>query len=121
MALLRIALAGEWVRPGGTVRARVAWHLDRPAEELVARLLWYTEGRGARDVGVVAEKPLDGSRLDGEAEVELPVPEGPYSFEGRLITLRWVVEIAVEPGGASEQAPLVVAPTPAPVQLHTGA
>ncbi len=41
-------------------------------------------------------------RLDAEAEVTFAVPEGPYSFDGRLITLRWVVEVAVEPGGAAE-------------------
>jgi hypothetical protein len=117
MSSLQVQLDREWVRPGGTVRARLHWELDDRPDKLVVRLLWYTEGRGTRDVGVIAEEELAFSGLTGDTEVELAVPEGPYSFSGRLITLRWVVELAVEPEGEAEQAPLVVGPTPVPVQL----
>ncbi len=120
MAELRIELESEWVEPGGTVRGRVSWHLDRPARRLEARLLWYTEGRGARDIGVVARKELPHHLTDGEQEVFFTAPEGPYSFEGHLITLHWVVELEAEPGGAVEQAPVVIAPTPVPVALYSG-
>ncbi len=117
MSTLQVQLDREWVRPGGTVRAQLHWELDDRPDKLIVRLLWYTEGRGTRDVGVVAEQELTSSELTGDREVDLAVPEGPYSFSGSLITLRWVVELAVEPNGDAEKAPLVVGPTPVPVQL----
>jgi hypothetical protein len=119
MVLLRVKPEKEWVRPGEPVRVRVAWHLDGPEDWLRVGLVWYTEGRGTRDVGVGDSRELDGRAVDGEEEVTLTAPEGPYSFHGRLITLHWVAELATA-GGAAEQAPLVVAPTPVPVELYTG-
>lgn len=117
MNTLQVQLDREWVRPGGTIRARLHWELEDRPDKLVVRLLWYTEGRGTRDVGVVAEQELTVAGPSGDSEVELAVPEGPYSFNGRLITLGWVVELAAEPGGEAEQAPLVVGPAPVPVEL----
>ncbi|HHQ47941.1 MAG TPA: hypothetical protein ENK19_03555 [Acidobacteria bacterium] len=63
--------------------------------------------------------PLDGTALDGEEEIHFTAPPGPYSFHGRLITLRWVVEV-VTAAGSAEQATLVLAPTPVPVELYAG-
>ncbi len=117
MNTLQVQLDREWVRPGGTIKAQLHWELQGRPDKLVVRLLWYTEGRGTRDVGVVAEQELTVSGPSGDREVELAVPAGPYSFTGRLITLRWVVELTVEPDGEAEQAPLVVGPEPVPVQL----
>jgi len=120
MAVLRVQLEKGWVRPGERFTCRVVWHLDAPARTLEARLLWYTEGRGARDVGVTQRVELPAHELDGDREVTFQAPVGPYSFQGRLITLRWAVELAVAPGNEAEQAPLVLAPTPVPVDLTMG-
>lgn len=119
MALLRVMPEKEWVRPGASLRVKVAWHLDGPEDWLRVRLLWYTEGRGTRDVGVGDARELDGRSMDGEEEVILKAPEGPYSFHGRLISLHWVVELATA-GGVAEQTPVVLAPTPVPVELYEG-
>ncbi len=116
MAVLRVKPEKSWVRPGETLRVRLAWHLDAGVDGLEARLLWFTEGRGARDVGVAATHSLDGGLLDGEEEVSFTAPPGPYSFHGRLITLQWAVELATSAGDA-ERAFLVLAPTPVPVEL----
>ncbi len=120
MDRLRIELDGgrNWALPGGEVAGRVVWALDEPAERLEIRLLWYTDGRGTRDVGVVERRVIQGAGIQGEEGFRLAVPQGPYSFEGRLITLRWVVEAEAQPKGAVAQETLVVAPTPVPVQLH---
>ncbi len=119
MGELRIELEGgrTWARPGSEVSGRVHWEIPEPLGELEIRLLWYTEGRGSRDVGVVERRVFETSAASGEVAFRLPVPEGPYSFQGRLVTLRWAVEAEALPGGPVAQESLVVAPTPVPVDL----
>jgi len=116
---LRIELDGgrSWAPPGGEVAGRIVWALDEPAERVEVRLLWYTEGRGSRDVGVMSRRVIQEAGAQGEDSFRFTVPAGPYSFEGRLITLRWAVEAQVEPSGPVAQEILVVAPTPVPVRL----
>ncbi len=119
MGELRIELegSGAWARPGGEVTGRLRWEAGEAPGEIEVRLLWYTEGRGSRDVGVVERRVFEAAAPAGELAFRLPVPEGPYSFQGRLITLRWVVEAEARGGGMLVQEPLVVGPTPVPVDL----
>ncbi len=122
MERLRIDLEGgrSWAAPGSEVGGRIVWVLDEPAESLEIRFLWYTEGRGTRDVGVVERRNLQGTGREGERSFRFVIPPGPYSFQGRLITLRWVVEAEARPGGAVVAEPLIVAPTPVPVDIRSG-
>lgn len=123
MKLLRIQLEdqGAWFRPGAALTGNVEWALEDEATRIEIRLLWYTQGRGSRDVGVVKREVIEYPGRMGHQSFEWKAPEAPYSFEGRLITLNWVVEAAVDPGDLVEQAPLVISPFPIPIHLGSPA
>lgn len=112
MSWLRVSIEGRRTafRPGDVLRGEAAWHLDGEPEKLSARLFWYTQGKGTQDVGVVEELELS-PVAEGRQELRFQIPEGPYSFSGKLVSLLWAVELVAEPGGETARAELVVSPT----------
>ncbi|HEY4565529.1 MAG TPA: hypothetical protein VIJ36_21315 [Thermoanaerobaculia bacterium] len=106
--------------PGETVEGTVGWHFDAPARSVEVRLLWYTEGKGDQDVGVVASVPLADPATDEVRPFQIRLPAGPYSFSGRLISLVWAVEAVAEPGARAERLPVTVSPTRQELLLGSG-
>jgi hypothetical protein len=122
----------EWIRietrdganaflPGETVEGTVGWHFDVPARSVELRLLWYTEGKGDQDVGVVTSLPLPNPGIDEIRPFQIRLPAGPFSFSGRLISLLWALEAVAEPGSRAERLPITVSPTRQEILLGTGA
>lgn len=114
-------------RPGETIELLARWSVESPPKTIVAKLYWFTRGKGTPDVGMVAEKPLGGSGLSGESRFSFTLPAGPYSFSGQLITLGWAIEVIIDDEVNGEWA-FVLAPNgneillgdPAGAQLPTG-
>ena len=96
--------------PGEELRGAVSWELERPAERMEVRLFWYTRGKGTTDVQVVKIDRFDVTGLRGRSEFRFVLPEEPYSFSGKLISLVWAVEAIAEPGERTAKMELVVAP-----------
>ncbi len=82
--------------PGETLEGVVEWALDERPEQIDVCLLWYTEGRGTQDIGIVSREVLKNVQAGGERRFSFKLPLRPYSFEGMLISLSWAVE-AVDP------------------------
>ena len=98
-------------RPGETIRGTAEWQFDQNAESLDLRLFWYTSGKGTEDVEVVKEEVIEPVPMSGSQKFEFALPEGPYSFSGKLISLAWAIELVVEPTGDSERVgPVIVSP-----------
>ena len=118
MSWLSITLDGERraYRPGERVRGTVSWMVDEAPESVAVHLVWYTEGKGDQEVGLAAGAELRPG-TEGSAEFDLELPPGPWSFSGKLISLLWAVELAVEPGIAATREPIVVGPEAEPIQL----
>lgn len=118
MSWLSITLDGDRraYRPGDRVRGTVSWLVDGEPRSVEVHLLWYTEGKGDQAVGVEGSAAL-APATEGSAEFDLAVPAGPWSFAGKLVSLLWAVELAVEPGIAATREPIVVGPGEAPIQL----
>ena len=114
---LDIEGARSWYEPGATLSGKASWSLDADADAVELRLFWFTEGRGTQDVGIVAEKRIEAPGSSGSREFRFRLPEGPYSFSGKLITLKWALELIAEPSGLTERADLVVGPQPIEVRL----
>jgi hypothetical protein len=121
----------EWMRietrdgltaflPGETVEGTLGWHFDGPARSVELRLFWYTEGKGDQDVGVVAAAPYGNPGTEGIREFRFRLPEGPYSFSGKLISLCWALEAVAEPGPRAERLPITVSPTRQEIVLPSG-
>jgi len=93
------------------VEGTVSWRLDQPAETVELRLFWYTQGKGDQDVGVVAAVPFASPGLADRRPFRVRIPEGPYSFSGKLISLLWALEAVVEPGARAYRIEITVSPT----------
>jgi hypothetical protein len=106
--------------PGETVEGTVAWHFDSLVKSVELRLLWYTEGKGDRDVGVVATVPFAGPVMDEVRPFRVRLPQGPFSLSGNLISLRWALEVVAEPGARAEQLAITVSPTRREIRILPG-
>ena len=97
--------------PGETVEGTVSWRLDRPAQTIELRLLWYTQGKGDQDVGVVSTVPFGNPVIQDRRPFRVSLPGGPFSFSGKLISLAWALELVVEPGSRASRTEITVSPT----------
>lgn len=105
-------------RPGERLQGGVGWKLDAPPQSVEARLFWYTKGKGVEDVEVVATVPFDRPGREDARPFEFQLPEGPYSFSGKLISLIWAVELVVQPSGKATRAEFVMSPGGREILLH---
>jgi len=100
--------------PGERIRGTAGWRLADPAEPaepteaLEVRLFWYTEGKGERDVEIVATESLDSLSPEGSREFTFTAPPAPLSFSGKLISLIWAVELVALPSGDAGRQQIVL-------------
>ena len=97
--------------PGAEVVGTVEWTGVTGQKQIAVRLLWFTTGKGTRDVGKADRLVVDRPARDGERAFVLRLPAAPYSFSGKLITLTWVVEASLLPSGETARAELIMSPT----------
>jgi hypothetical protein len=94
---------------GDIVRGRVDWYTDgRAPKGVSAQLEWGTQGRGTRNVGVQGRVRHDGESgpIPPSFDFQFPIPpEGPMSYDGRLLRVLWQVTARIEiPWGRDENA-----------------
>ena len=80
-------------RPGDIIELVGEWSFDQAPESLEARLFWFTRGKGTQDVGIVETQPVGLLQMSGRERFRFKLPEAPYSFSGRLISIIWAVEL----------------------------
>ena len=81
--------------PGGVLSGSVRWLCSELPNNASAHLIWYTEGKGDEDVGLVEKSEFENPRMSDERQFEFRLPAGPYSFSGKLISLIWALELQV--------------------------
>ncbi len=84
--------------PGEAVAVRM--HLDPETASSLTSLdlewRWQTEGKGTEDVGVFHSEAVPVDRQAGQARFAFkspPLPPTPWSYEGKLLTIRWGVRL----------------------------
>ena len=97
--------------PRETIHGTAAWNLGTNPRRLELSLFWYTSGKGTRDVGIVETKRFDAPGVSGSKNFSFTVPDGPYSFSGKLISLIWALELTCSPGPATMRQEITVSPT----------
>ena len=97
--------------PGEELRGTASWSLETPPTKVELRLFWRTEGKGSQDVGVVETVAFDGAGPEERREFRLRLPNGPYSFSGKLISLIWALELVAEPGADAGRQDITISPT----------
>ena len=122
MDLIEIHLDHDGVAytPGESISGTVTWQLDAPATGVEVRLFWYTRGKGTTDVQVVKAQQFDAPGSTGRRAFKFVLPEEPYSFSGKLISLIWALEAVVQPGERLQRLELVVAPLGREVLIGAG-
>ena len=95
-------------KPRSALEVVVRWTLPTVPDVLEARLVWFTRGKGTEDVGIVATERIELPDASGQRRVRFTLPDAPYSFSGRLISLTWAVELVA--GKAAARWEFVLAP-----------
>jgi hypothetical protein len=102
--------------PGEELRGSASWSLDGDPESVEVRLFWRTEGKGTQDVGIADSIAFEGPGRKDRREFRLKIPDGPYSFSGKLVAIVWSVEVVAEPGSQAGRQDIVVSPTGKPIE-----
>lgn len=97
--------------PGESLRGRAIWMLEKPAEYLELLLFWQTSGYGTQDMAVAESVRFEKPTMEEEREFTLTLPEGPYSFRGKLITIGWYLELTDREGKDACQKEIILSPT----------
>lgn len=118
MGLIEVELPGDAFAPGEELTGTVRWQLDGPAETIELRLFWYTRGKGGTDVGVVKAQRFDPPGPAGGHAFRFVLPDAPFSFSGKLISLVWAVEAIASPGKHTGRGEFVMAPHRREIQLQ---
>lgn len=108
--MISVMLEKKAWQPQQQVKGTVTWHLDKDPKDLVVRLFWYTQGRGTEDLEVVDQVGVEPAQ-QGQMSFSLTLPEGPYSFSGKLISVIWAVECVARPSNDCGREELTVSPT----------
>jgi hypothetical protein len=119
MSAIDIALAAgrNAFRPGEDVGGAAHWQLDAAPERVEIRLIWYTQGKGTQDVEIVDRMSFEQPQADETQGFRFHLPDGPYSFSGKLISLAWAIEAVAEPSGDAGRVEIVVSPSGSEVVL----
>ncbi len=103
--------------PGEAIEGIASWVFPHPVERVEVHLCWHTEGRGAEDASVVETVGFDHPPPVGAKPFRLSAPAGPYSYDGRLIAIRWTVEVVAAGVKDVAQMPVTISPTLEPFVL----
>ncbi len=122
MSWVKLTLIDDrtYFEPGANLQGQVAWSFDSEPDRLELRLFWYTEGRGTQDVAIVDLKALEEPGMNGSRNFTFRLPEAPYSFSGKLISLKWALEAIAEPESLVERVELLMGPRPVEVSPGDG-
>ncbi len=104
---------------GELIEVTVSWSLDSPADSVELRLLWNTVGKGDRNLSVEKSWKYDQPMMSDEVTETIRLPEAPYSFSGKLVSLVWAFELIALPGGDSIRREIVISPDAQEIFLHS--
>ena len=111
MTGLQIDLADDRgaFKPGESLDGRISWSVAG-ATSAEVRLFWYTRGKGTEDVGLVDTMVVPDPQATDQRPFRFALPDAPYSFSGKLISIIWAIELIVEPGPTVERCDIVMSP-----------
>ena len=77
---------------------RVANFQKNSISAVEVSVVWLTEGKGTEDLGVHFFQRLTGNSISASdwsvpQQVQVPLPNSPLSYEGRLLKISWCVRV----------------------------
>jgi hypothetical protein len=107
---LQVEIDKNSYHPGDSISGTARWQLEEPVDSLELRLFYYTEGKGTDDVEIVETTAVAKPSLSGSQRFQWQLPQSPYSFSGKLISLIWAVEVLLLPSGDAEHTTFTMGP-----------
>lgn len=119
MAAIKIKLDGDKhaFAPGEVISGRAAWHFDEAPSAVELRLMWHTSGKGTTDANVAEVVALAGNGNWGDAPFSITAPAAPWSCDGSLVSICWMLELVAEPNDDLDSAAIVIAPGAKAIRL----
>ncbi len=97
--------------PGEAIEGQARWSVDVDPPSAELRLLWLTRGKGTVDQRIVETIVFDHPRREDQRAFRFVLPNGPYTFSGRLVSLFWHLELVIQPGAQTKIVELIISPT----------
>src|SRR5215468_7453198 len=105
--------------PGDEANGSASWSLVNPPNSVDLRLFWFTRGKGTEDVGLVKTLSFERPLAIETRSFRLRLPDSPYSFSGKLISLTWALEVVVSPSKQVVRREITIAPGRWEVRLES--
>ena len=96
--------------PGEMLEGKATWQLDQAPAKVFLRLFWFTRGKGTEDIKVISETVFDHPLAAESRPFKMPLPQRPYSFSGRLVSLIWALELVTSDNDTAITREIVISP-----------
>jgi hypothetical protein len=103
--------------PGDSLRGVIGWKYDDPPGRIELRLIWFTQGPGPDDVGIVDSLVLQDPLPTDARTFQFRLPAGPYSYSGRNFHIRWALELLAPNQKDFARSEFVMSPTRQPISF----
>jgi hypothetical protein len=104
--------------PGEPIDGLCGWEFDDgPPAWVEVRLFWQTLGKGDKDIAVAEVARFESPATVDAQTFHFTAPPGPLSYEGRLIEVRWGLELVAHKVKETATLELTLTPTGEPVKL----
>jgi len=120
MSELKIATRDERTafHPAETIQGVVGWRLDQPPQSIELRLFYYTRGKGTDETVVAQTVPFPDPQQEEARPFSVTLPDSPYSFSGKLISLIWALELIALPSNDCTRLEFVLSPSRQEISLE---
>ena len=104
--------------PGSEINGTIRWSLKNKPRQISLSLYWKTSGRGDEDKKVIHTLKLP-KNANGEQEFNFSLPKQPYSFSGKLISVKWTLRFKSISPTLTIREDVIISPTGREVHLSS--
>ena len=97
--------------PGEKISGKAKWNITGNSKKIELKLFWYTVGKGTMDLSVVDSMVLENPLSSGSRDFSFTLPEIPFSFSGKLISVIWALELIAQGFNETGCLELTVSPS----------
>ena len=89
---IQIQLDKSNLQPGESLAGSVHWDFATEPTLLTLEVYWETAGKGTGDSETLLSEEWKPDSKKGDKRFQWPLPRGPISVQGNLVSIRWVVQ-----------------------------
>jgi len=97
---------------GSQVRQRLEWLFESIPDYIEHRIVWIYRSPESEYETTVRTTRINAFDAQGRTSIDLQLPAGPYSYEGKLLSIDWAIDIVAYPSREKDRQHFsLVAPT----------